>query len=208
MECLFVEKRGVKVENDVSIKEDKNEQDVLREEDIEMLIQQGSDNPKTNQNREIIESEEDGFKENEDNQYVIFRIDGQDFGIEIEHVHEINRLKEVVINPVPKTFEYVEGIINLRGEVVPVLDLRKKLGFPAEKMGRETRILIVRIDNKTIGLIVDMVLSVVNINEMDITSTPDEIKDKNTRFFSGIAQLDKRMTFLLSINEVLNSEEE
>jgi len=208
LECLFVEKRGVKVENDVSIKEDKNEQDVLREEDIEMLIQQGSDNPKTNQNREIIESEEDGFKENEDNQYVIFRIDGQDFGIEIEHVHEINRLKEVVINPVPKTFEYVEGIINLRGEVVPVLDLRKKLGFPAEKMGRETRILIVRIDNKTIGLIVDMVLSVVNINEMDITSTPDEIKDKNTRFFSGIAQLDKRMTFLLSINEVLNSEEE
>jgi len=196
------------VENDVNIKENKDKQDVLRDKDIEMLIQQGSDSKKINQSREAMEAEDDEFKENEDNQYVIFRIDGQDFGIEIEYVYEINRLKEVVINPVPKTFEYVEGIINLRGEVVPVLDLRKKLGLPVEEMGRETRILIVRIDNKTIGLIVDMVLSVVNINEKDITSTPDEIRDKNTRFFSGIAQSNKRMTFLLNINEVLNSEEE
>ena len=196
------------MENDVNIKENKDKQDVLRDKDIEMLIQQGSDSKKINQSREAMEAEDDEFKENEDNQYVIFRIDGQDFGIEIEYVYEINRLKEVVINPVPKTFEYVEGIINLRGEVVPVLDLRKKLGLPVEEMGRETRILIVRIDNKTIGLIVDMVLSVVNINEKDITSTPDEIRDKNTRFFSGIAQSNKRMTFLLNINEVLNSEEE
>ncbi|MGE5474727.1 MAG: chemotaxis protein CheW [Ignavibacteriales bacterium] len=150
---------------------------------------------------------EDEEYELEENQYVIFRIDDKDFGIEIQHVHEIDRLKEVVINPVPKAPDYVEGIINLRGEVVPVLDLRKKLGLPVKEIGRETRILIVKMENKTIGLIVDMVLRVINIDSKEITITPEEISDVNTRFFSGIVRLEKRITLLLNINEVLRAEE-
>ncbi|MGE5328718.1 MAG: chemotaxis protein CheW [Deltaproteobacteria bacterium] len=157
--------------------------------------------------KEQIKQIEEEEYESEESQYVIFKIDTQDYGIEIKYVHEINRFKEVVINPVPKTPDYVEGIINLRGEVVPVLDLRKKIGAPVKEIGRETRILIVKIDNKTIGLIVDMVLKVINIDPKDITITPEEISDINTRFFSGITRLEKKITLLLNIDEVLKLEE-
>jgi len=160
------------------------------------------------QNHIEVQSENDELEENEDNQYVIFKIEGQDYGIEIEYVHEIDRLKEVVICPVPKAPEYVEGIINLRGEVVPVIDLRKKLGLPEREAGRETRILIVKMENKTIGLLVDMVLKVLNIDEKYINGTPEEIKDVNTRFFSGIVQMDEMLIFLVNIKEILGSEEE
>jgi len=154
-----------------------------------------------------IQLENDEYEENEDNQFVIFKIEDQDYGIEIEHVHEIDRLKEVVICPVPKAPEYVEGIINLRGEVVPIIDLRKKLELPKEETCRETRILIVRMDNKTIGLIVDRVLTVINIDQDDITATPEEIKDVNTKYFSGIVRINNKLVLLLNINEVLSSEE-
>lgn len=186
-------KRGVIVENNESILE------------IQNGMTEENDQKEQLQDNFILEP--DGDMDEEAGQYVIFKIDNHDYGIEIQYVHEINRMKEVIINPVPKVPDYVEGIINLRGEVVPVLDLRKKLGLPVKEIGRETRILIVRIDNKTIGLIVDMVLKVISIDNKEITVTPEEISDINTRFFSGIVRLGKRITLLLNINEVLRAEE-
>lgn len=172
-----------------------------------------NENPKeinqeeSEQKESEIQSENEGMEEKEENQYVIFRIEDQNYGIEIEHVHEIDRLKEVTVCPVPKAPEYVEGIINLRGEVVPVIDLRKKLELPVKETSRETRILIVKIENKTIGLIVDMVSTVVNVDTDEITATPEEIKDVNTRYFSGIVKINNKLILLLNINEVLSSEE-
>lgn len=140
-------------------------------------------------------------------QYVIFQLETQEYGIDIMQVHEINRLKEIVISPVPKAPDYVEGIINLRGEVVPVIDLRKKLGLLPKEIDKSSRILIVKIEKKMIGLLVDGVSEVVDILESHINLPPEEVTDVSTKYLTGVAKLERRIILLLNIDEILTVEE-
>lgn len=146
-------------------------------------------------------------REKNENQYIVFQLDDQEYAIDIKQVHEINRLKEIVISPVPKTPDFVEGIINLRGEVVPVIDLRRKFELEKREIAKGTRILIVKIGNKMIGLLVDGVSEVVDIAEARISEPPEEICDINTKYINGVARLEKRLILLLDINEIMVSEE-
>jgi len=140
-------------------------------------------------------------------QYVVFQLENQEYGIEIKQVHEIDRLKEIVISPVPKTPDYVQGIINLRGEIVPIVDLRKKMELPVKEVDKKSRILIVKIEKKIVGLLVDGVSEVVDVNENNISLPPDEITDINTKYLTGVARINKKLILLLDIDQILDLEE-
>ncbi len=151
------------------------------------------------------ESKEEHYQP--EKQVVVFELDNQQYAIDIIQVYEMERLKEIVISPVPKAPEFVEGIINLRGEAVPVINLRKKLGIEQKEIDKRTRIIIVKLENKVIGLLVDGVSEVVDITESSISLPPDEITDISTRYLTGVAKVENRIILLLNINEILTTDE-
>ena len=161
-----------------------------------------------NLNNELIENNENELQIDEaQKQYVVFKLENQEYGIKINQVHEINRLKEIVISPVPKTPDYVQGIINLRGEVVPIVYLRKKMGMPQKEGDKKSRILIVKIEKKMIGLLVDEVSEVIDIEESTISLPPDEITDISTKYLTGVARINNRLILLMDIDQILELED-
>ncbi len=130
------------------------------------------------------------------NQFVVFKVGIEEYAIPILKVNEIIRLKGITITEVPNTQKYVLGIINLRGEVIPIIDLRMKFNMPQKEMDDNNRIIIVNIEDKSIGLMVDSVSEVVHIEQEDITQPPEEISDINSRYITGVAKL--RTGFLSS----------
>ncbi len=141
-----------------------------------------------------------------ENQYVVFSLEREEYGIDILKVHEINRLKEITITKVPRLPNFIEGIINLRGEIVPIINLRKKFGLSERKIDKHTRIVIVKIDKKVIGLLVDSVSHVVTFDEVEIASPPEEIKI-NCEYIKSLGKNEKRMVFILDIEKILSVEE-
>ena len=103
-------------------------------------------------------------------QLVSFKLGQEEFGIDIRKVQEINRMVE--ITKVPQTEHYIEGIINLRGKVIPILDLRKKFGMPEREYDNQTRILVVEISSDTVGLIVDSVSEVLRVPTGSLENAP------------------------------------
>jgi chemotaxis signal transduction protein len=144
----------------------------------------------------------------EEVQLVIFKLGKEEFGIFIEDVREINRLGEIA--KVPNTPEFVEGIMNLRGNVIPVIDFRKRFGMESVVRGESTRLVIVEIEDKIVGFIVDFVLEVVRIPKNFIENTPPILQSKvETKFISGIGNLhnQNRFIIILDINKILTEEE-
>lgn len=186
-------------------KKDKNNQAELEKqhEDINKHEVEGEQSQETQNDQE---NKEEHFEP--EKQFVVFELDNQQYAIDIIQVYEMERLKEIVISPVPKAPKFVEGIINLRGEVVPVIDLRIKLGIEQKEIDKRTRIIIVKLENKVIGLLVDGVSEVVDIAESSISLPPDEITDISTRYLTGVARVENRIILLLNINEILTTEQE
>lgn len=138
-----------------------------------------------------------------ENQYVVFSLGNEEYGLNILKVSEINRLKELYITRVPKTPKHIEGIINLRGDVVPVVNLRKKFGIEPKESNKETRIVVVKIDSKNIGLLVDSVSHAIIFESEELSSPPEEIIIDSS-YIMGVGKREKRMVFLLDIYKVLN----
>lgn len=135
-------------------------------------------------------------------QYVVFSLGSEEYGLNILKVSEINRLKELEITKVPKTPEHIEGIINLRGEVVPIVNLRKRFNIELKKLDKQTRIVVVKIDSKNIGFLVDSVSHVIRFDEEEFSPPPEEITiDSN--YIMGVGKKDKRMVFLLDIDKLI-----
>ncbi len=143
----------------------------------------------------------------EEEQLVSFRIENEEFGVGIEKVQEIIRLPE--ITTVPKAPSFVEGVINLRGNIFPVIDLRKRFDLEAIKKTNATRIVVVSIDNKTTGIIVDSVSEVLRLPKDAIESPPPIIAGIEAKYLRGIGKLEegKRLIILLNLNEVLTVKE-
>ncbi len=142
-------------------------------------------------------------------QLVTFRLGKEEFGLYIEDVREINRLTEVTA--VPNSPPFVEGIINLRGNVIPAVDLRKRFNLETVKHGDSTRVIIVDIQDKTTGLIVDSVSEVIRISKKWIEPPPEIIGSKvETEFIDGIGNLSKQSRFIiiLNVNKILSGEEQ
>ena len=138
-------------------------------------------------------------------QLVGFKIGQEEFGINILAVQEI--IKIIDITKVPNASEYIEGVINLRGRIIPIVHLRKRLGMPVIEMDKNTRIIVVEISGKTIGFIVDEVQEVLRIST-DITEKPPElVSGVDSDYIVSVAKLDDRLLILLDLEKGLANDE-
>jgi purine-binding chemotaxis protein CheW len=138
-------------------------------------------------------------------QMVSFKLGTEEFGIDILEVQEI--IKYQRITHVPQTPEFVEGVINLRGSVVPVIDLRKKFSLEAKEKDDRTRIVVVNINQKTIGVVVDTVEQVLRLSENQIEKPPDIGTGIVKEYLRGVGKLDQRLLIILHLDKILTSDE-
>ncbi len=138
-------------------------------------------------------------------QLVTFSLGGEEFALEILKVQEINRM--VDITQVPKTPDFVEGVINLRGKVVPVIDLGKRLGLRETEKTSQSRIMVVEVIGNTVGLIVDSVSEVLRLPAQTVEPAPPFVSSVETEYIMGVGKVEGRLVILLDINKVFSSEE-
>ena len=135
--------------------------------------------------------------------FLTFFLAGEEYGLEILKVHEI--IGMLPITRVPRTPEYVRGVINLRGKVIPIMDLRRKFGM--DHAGDETCIIVVQLRGIQIGVVVDAVSEVANIAAADIEPPPTFGADVSTEFLLGLAKRNDRVRLLLDIERALSSDD-
>lgn len=138
-------------------------------------------------------------------QLVVFRLAREEYGLPITRVQEINRLAP--ITKLPQTPPFMEGIINLRGRIIPVIDLRKRFQLEVTEHTDNTRIIIVEVNGQTIGVIVDAVQEVVRLEQEQIEPPPPSFV-LDAQYIHGVGKVDGRLLILLNINAVLSSQEE
>lgn len=138
-------------------------------------------------------------------QIVVFKLAEQTYGVDIGTVAEIIRMES--ITRVPRAPEFVEGVINLRGRIIPVIDLRKRFGLPEGERTRQSRIIIVEIGGMTIGMIVDAVLEVLRIPAETIEPPPAVVDGVDIAYLRGIALWEERMIILLNLQKILYENE-
>ena len=137
--------------------------------------------------------------------YLTFSLGGEEYGLEILKVREIIGMMD--ITAVPRTPNFVKGVINLRGKVIPVVDLRLKFGMPAVEHTAQTCIIVVRVGEVEMGIVVDQVSEVMNIVAEEIEDTPSFGVDVNTEFILGMGKANGKVTILLDISKVLAGSE-
>lgn len=135
-------------------------------------------------------------------QLVSFKIGAEEFGINILEVQEIIRMVE--ITSVPQTPDYVEGVINLRGKVIPVVDLRKRLSMETQQRDHNTRIVVVDVDNEIMGLIVDSVSEVLRIPAGSIEPAPEIITGMDAEYIKGVVKLEEKLLMSLDLSKIVD----
>lgn len=138
-------------------------------------------------------------------QLVSFNIGSEEFGVDILKVQEINRMIE--LTHIPNSPEFVAGVINLRGRIIPVVELRTRLGMPPKESDKYTRIVVVEINEKTIGFIVDSVNEVLRIPTSITEAPPSICSGIQSEFITAVGKLEDRLLILLDLEKVLLDEE-
>lgn len=138
-------------------------------------------------------------------QFVGFRLDGEDYAIAITKIREIILMKP--ITRLPQVPDSIEGLINLRGTVIPIVNLRKKFALSARPLDDETRTIVVTVHDKTVGCIVDEVTQVMRIAADQIQAIPVSMAAAARRFVSGLARLDDRLIILLDTDRLFTPDE-
>ncbi len=134
-------------------------------------------------------------------QFIVTQLGGEQYGIDIKYISNIIRMSK--ITRVPKVSDYIKGVINVRGVVIPTISLRLKLGLPEEEITKKTRIIILTLEqHESIGVLVDEVKEVVTLEENHIERIGYE-KDDKERFLSGVGKSDGKLISLLDITSVL-----
>jgi purine-binding chemotaxis protein CheW len=140
-----------------------------------------------------------------DLQVVGFRIGNETFGVRIASVREIVRVPE--ITSVPSAPETVEGVINLRGKIIPVMDLRKRFGRVDMQPDKKNRILVVELDNKLVGLIVNAASEVLKIPPSEIEAPGTVFAEGESSYVTGVGKLKGRLIILLDVSKLLHQQE-
>jgi purine-binding chemotaxis protein CheW len=139
-------------------------------------------------------------------QLVVFKIGDEEFGVDIAQVREIVRLIEITY--MPKAPAFIEGVVNLRGQIVAIIDLAKRLGISSHPRGETTRIIVIEIGENTVGMIVDSVSEVLRLPSENIEDVPGIIETEvPEHYIRGVGKLKDRLLVLLDLNRVLTSEE-
>ncbi|MBD3403022.1 chemotaxis protein CheW [candidate division GN15 bacterium] len=138
-------------------------------------------------------------------QLVSFNIGTEEFGVDILKVQEINRMVE--ITKVPQAPAYVEGVINLRGKVIPIIDLRKRFNLEVKEHDKNTRIVVVDIGGNIMGMIVDAVSEVLRLPSDTIEPPPELVTGINSEYIKGVAKLEDRLLIFLDLSKVIDVSE-
>lgn len=139
-------------------------------------------------------------------QYIVIKLGVEQYGINIQYVDNIVRMQH--ITRVPKVADYLKGVINLRGEVIPVMSLRAKMGFDDDEITKNTRIIILKLEHHgTIGIIVDEVKEVVNLSEEEIEKFAYDNKEERNNFLTGVGKFENQLISLLDLNVVVAEKE-
>lgn len=137
-------------------------------------------------------------------QLVTFEVAGEEFAVDILSVHEINRMME--LTRVPQSPPEVEGVINLRGRIIPVLDLRKRFGMPGGNRDEHNRIIVVEVLGRVLGFIVDRVHEVLRIDSSIVEPAPAMVCSIDSDFISGVGKLQDRLIILLDLARLFQNQ--
>ncbi len=138
-------------------------------------------------------------------QLVSFMIGQEEFGLDIQRIQEINRVVE--ITRVPNSPEFVVGVINLRGKVIPIIDLRRRFGFPPKESDKNTRIIVVELESMVVGFIVDSVREVIRIPKNITEPPPSIIAGIGSEYIISVAKMENRLLILLDLERLLRDKE-
>ncbi len=146
-------------------------------------------------------------KANEDPvlQWVTFKLVGETYGINVMQVQEVLRYTEIA--PVPGAPSYVLGIINLRGNVVTVIDTRHRFGLESVEVNDNTRIVIIEADKHVVGILVDSVAEVVYLRQSEIETAPNVGNDESAKFIQGVCHKNNELLILIELDKLLTDEE-
>lgn len=138
-------------------------------------------------------------------QVVCFKVGGEEYGIEILKVQEILKLPRTT--KLPKSADYIIGIIDLRGQVIPIIDLGKRFGIDINTKEENMRAIVVDINGKKVGLAIDSVSHVIRVDGKDVEPAPPIVKGISGRYIIGIAKVEKGFIVILDINQIFSVEE-
>ncbi len=137
--------------------------------------------------------------------WVTFHLGEETYGINVMQVQEVLRVSEIA--PVPGASHYVLGIINLRGNVVTVIDTRSRLGLPPREVDDSSRIVIIEAGKHVVGILVDSVAEVIELRMSEVESAPNVGGEENSRYIQGVASIDGELLIMVDLNKLLSEEE-
>ena len=139
------------------------------------------------------------------NQLISFIVGEEEYGLEILRVKEVIRVRE--ITRLPRAPSFVKGIINLRGDVIPIIDLRDRFGLERKEYTSMTRVIVVDVDGRLVGMVVDAASQVVRVPADQIDPPPPIVGGLSAEFIKGVGKLDERLIILLNIDRILSTQE-
>ena len=133
---------------------------------------------------------------------IVFQLADKEYAIPVSNVQGIEKLMH--ITRVPKTEKYVKGVINLRGVVTPIIDLRQRFGLPVTENQESTRIIIINLEDMEVGFVVDSANDVIDLPVDAIEQQPEVVGSSEEEFISGVAKIENRLMILLQLEKILN----
>ncbi len=138
-------------------------------------------------------------------QVVSFKLGSEEYGVDIAQVQEINRM--VAVTHVPRAPQFMEGVINLRGQLIPIIDLRARFGMPRAEHTKNTRIVVTEIGAKRVGMVVDSVSEVLRLPVEHIEPAPEMITGVDTEYIRGVGKIEDRLIILLDLARIISTAE-
>jgi len=140
------------------------------------------------------------------NQIIVFRVGNEDYGLEIEKVQEVIRMK--TIKKLPRSPKFILGVMNLRGNIIPVIGLRQKFGLDPMEYTEFTRIVVVNHRSKLVGMVVDEVNKVITVSDENIEGNPEMVRDSTKALVRGVAKLEDQVIILVELDYLIYSLDE
>ena len=140
----------------------------------------------------------------EEMKVIVFQLENEEYGIPVQQVRSIEKVQH--ITRVPRTASFIKGVINLRGVITPIIDLRIRLGLAELSVNESTRIIIVSNEDMDVGFIVDAANDVIDLGEDTIEPAPDVVGYVQAEYIKGVAKLEKRLIVMIDLEEVLKVE--
>ena len=138
-------------------------------------------------------------------QVVSFKLGSEEYGVDIAQVQEINRM--VAVTHVPRAPQFMEGVINLRGQLIPIIDLRTRFGMPRAEHTKNTRIVVTEIGAKRVGMVVDSVSEVLRLPADQVEPAPEMITGVDTEYIRGVGKIEDRLIILLDLAKIITGSE-